>query len=327
MAEAKRPKRVADIINLIGAITTGVSVPKVAPQIPFTEPEIEEREPVRASNIYELAEKAGIEPPSITFAIKKSLSSPKKRMGFKPETWEEYFSIIKEPRSKVLELQPRLTKFQIEVEKGGKTPELALEKLFKLSQKYPIDKTQAKAIYELISSPLSQEAVKKWWGKVLTPEGLKEEVQKTLTGRAKKSVEVAKEKYKPIKKEKLKLPEPVWQKGYKGETLAEKARKSVDEYNKNVKNIADYTKNIANSLKSEDTAKYISFYINSDLAWEVAKELYRKSGGMLDLSNLHKQLTETSAKSKKYLTEVSSTLKKLFDIKADLLKEVKDLVS
>jgi len=207
----------------------------------------------------------------------------------------------------------------------------ALEKVFQLAKKYPMSQKQAKSIYELIRAPFGKsypEVVKKYWKKVISPpEELQEQVQKALTEKAERAIETAKEKFKPIEEEKLKLPEYVWQKGYKGETLAERARAKVREYNENIKNIVEYTKNIASSLSKEDTAKYIATYLNSGLAWEVAKEIYRKSGGRVNLSSLHRDLVEVTEKSKRYLKEVSSTLQKLFDIKADLLSEVKDLIT
>ena len=332
-AEAK-PKRLADIINVIGAnVTKGITVPKVTPQIPFIEPEIKETGEIeveerllspetfkKARNIYELADVIGIPPAKI------EVSSFGGSTVIEPKSWKEFQSVMD-----MFSKNKTLSRFTNRRILGEPLSEGAIKKVMQLAEKYPMSQKQARSIYELIRAPFGrfyQNVVKKYWKNVISPpEELQEEVQKILTEKAEKAIETAKKKFKPIVEEKMRLPEYVWQRGYRGETLAERARAKVREYNESIKNIVEYTKNIASSLSKEDTAKYIATYLNSDLAWEVAKEIYRKSGGRVNLSSLHRDLVEVTEKSKRYLKEVSSTLQKLFDIKADLLSEVKDLIT
>jgi len=97
--EAK-PKRLADIINVIGAnVTRGITVPKVAPQIPFTEPEIKETEEIETkekmfkepSNLYELADILEL-PVTAKIYVKEGLGYKE----IKPKTWSEVFSYVKQ---------------------------------------------------------------------------------------------------------------------------------------------------------------------------------------------------------------------------------------
>ena len=329
MAEAKA-KRLADIINVIGA-NLGVTVPKTTVQIPYVRPEIKtpteiekpERtisKELRSKNIYEIADMLKIPLPKFTPEVQKTIG--------KFKSWKELGSIAQKLKGKY----PYVYKKAYTEVLGAIEPlEKTISKIKKLAKKYPVSREQAKSIYEILShSPYKksyQEILREHWGKVIAPsEELKERVQKVLTEPAEEALERARKKYKTIEEEKLRLPEYVWHKGYRGKTLAERTREEVREFNENIKNIAKYTESLASSLSSEDTAKYIATWLNADLAWDVAREIYNMTGGRIDLSSLHRQLIDVSTKSKKYLTEMSNTLKKLFDLKADFMNELKNLV-
>jgi len=322
MAEAKA-KRLADIINVIGA-NLGVTVPKTTVQIPYVRPEIktpteiEEPEKIisgelRNRNLYEIADILEIPLPKFIPGVQEIMGGIK--------SWKEFENVAQ----KLKEKYPYVHwKIHTEILRP-------ISKIKKLAEKYPVSKTQARSIYEILShSPYEksyQKILKKHWGKVIVPsEELKEKVQKVLTKPAEEALEKVRKKYKTIEEEKLKLPEYVWHKRYRGKTLAERTREEVKEFNESIKNIAKYTESLASSLSSEDTAKYIATWLNADLAWDVARKIYNMTGGRIDLSSLHRQLIDVSTKSKKYLTEMSNTLKKLFDLKADFMNELKDLI-
>ncbi len=345
--------RLADIINLIGAEATGIPKKEVPISVPSIIPittTSTTSEIIRPRSLYELAERLGYLEPfaGLPEFLREAISKKKSEFELASKKILEKLA-SKHPETAKVKSSTELSTLLKKVKPKPTIPlkyRSALEKVFKLAQKYPMTAEQAKALVEILSSAYTK-TIKKGWGpfkkkkeitirphpkvlerelpKVLTPpEPLVEKARTELTERARELAE--KVPVKEIEIEKMKLPEPIWLETYRGETLREQALKSAQRYNEAMRTFRLSIQDIINQLTSPETARAIVLGLNADFATDALMEIYRYSGGTLNIAPTLTMLREGKTRIENYLNQISDLFSNLLNIRVDLISELEGVI-